>query len=257
MKRMKKKLVTLLVPVMLTSFISFKTEAQTVSAVNTSTSSSVLYSVTATQNGWKTISGKKYYYVNGKKTTGWKKISGYWYYFNKDGSMKKGWLKWSGNWYFLSGIDGKMKTGKVKIGGIMCNFKSSGELIQKLNKELSIYCNTDLGIFVRHTTNLKDEHATSAKGYCNANMVVEDGWFNNKICYISICNNSKHAIAGTSLGMTPAQVKSALGSKLSYISYNKPFRKDYKLKNGTELWIYYDNNRATDIAIVSGIYANN
>ncbi len=38
--------------------------------------------------GWKTKSGNKYYYKNGKKVTGWKKISGKYYYFNSKGKLQ-------------------------------------------------------------------------------------------------------------------------------------------------------------------------
>ena len=38
--------------------------------------------------GWKTVKGKKYYYVDGKKVQGWKTIGKYKYYFNKKGVMQ-------------------------------------------------------------------------------------------------------------------------------------------------------------------------
>ena len=66
-------------------------------------------------NGWKTVGGKKYYYVNDRKTVGFKIIDGKKYYFNKKGVMKTGWLKDGKNWYYLK-KNGVMKTGWLKDG---------------------------------------------------------------------------------------------------------------------------------------------
>ncbi len=77
-------------------------------------------------SGWKTISGKKYYYVSGKKTTGWKTISGKKYYFDKDGVMQKGWLTLSGAKYYLK--SGVMQTGWVAISGKNYYFNSNGKM---------------------------------------------------------------------------------------------------------------------------------
>lgn len=40
------------------------------------------------KNGWVTKSGKKYYYVKGKKVKGWKKVSGKYYYFGSKGVLQ-------------------------------------------------------------------------------------------------------------------------------------------------------------------------
>lgn len=107
--------------------------------------------VTASKAGWRTVSGKKYYYnAAGKKVTGWQTIGGKKYYFRKkDGRMLTGWQKinkkkyyftvhggymltgWQkigGKKYFLSRSDGHMLTGKQKIDGRWYKFSSKGVL---------------------------------------------------------------------------------------------------------------------------------
>lgn len=85
-----------------------KQSSSSSSSSNTSTSSSSTSSSSSKQSStattakkktkttktttkvWKTINGKKYYLVNGKKTTGYKKIGNYWYVFNKNGVVLTG-----------------------------------------------------------------------------------------------------------------------------------------------------------------------
>ena len=106
---------------------------------------------TATKAGWRTFSGKKYYYnAAGKKVTGWQTIGGRKYFFRKkdgrmmtgwqkinkkkyyfskkDGHMLTGWQKIGGKKYFLSRSDGHMLTGKQKIDGRWYTFSSKGVL---------------------------------------------------------------------------------------------------------------------------------
>ena len=72
----------------------------------------------ASKAGWKTVSGKKYYYnAAGKKVTGWQTIGGKKYYFRKkDGRMQTGWQKISKKKYYFSKKDGHMLTGWQTIG---------------------------------------------------------------------------------------------------------------------------------------------
>ena len=106
---------------------------------------------TASKAGWRTVSGKKYYYnAAGKKVTGWQTIGGKKYFFRKkdgrmltgwqkinkkkyyfsksDGHMLTGWQKIGGKKYFLSRSDGHMLTGKQKIDGRRYKFSSKGVL---------------------------------------------------------------------------------------------------------------------------------
>ena len=106
---------------------------------------------TASKAGWRTVSGKKYYYnAAGKKVTGWQTIGGRKYFFRKkdgrmmtgwqkinkkkyyfsksDGHMLTGWQKIGGKKYFLSRSDGHMLTGKQKIDGRRYKFSSKGVL---------------------------------------------------------------------------------------------------------------------------------
>ncbi len=55
----------------------------------------------STYTGWKTVSGSKYYYVNGVAATGWKTISGSKYYFNASGVMQTGIQSISGKKYYF------------------------------------------------------------------------------------------------------------------------------------------------------------
>lgn len=106
---------------------------------------------TASKAGWRTVSGKKYYYnaaekkvtgwqtiggrkyffrkKDGRMMTGWQKINKKKYYFSKsDGHMLTGWQKIGGKKYFLSRSDGHMLTGKQKIDGRRYKFSSKGVL---------------------------------------------------------------------------------------------------------------------------------
>jgi uncharacterized protein YjdB len=85
--------------------------------------------------GWKTISGKRYYFgasaTDGKARTGWNRIKykgkNYWYYFTSKGVMKTGRQKINGSWYYFGSAksDGKLKTGRYKVKGKWYTFKNS------------------------------------------------------------------------------------------------------------------------------------
>lgn len=68
------------------------------------------------QMGWKKVSGKWYYYINGTKKTGWLQDKGKWYYLDSNGVMETGWVKVKGKWYFLD-ASGAMKTGWIQDKG--------------------------------------------------------------------------------------------------------------------------------------------
>jgi hypothetical protein len=95
-------------------------------AQNTETAGTDTQILATKVTGWKSISGKWYYYgTDGVKCTGWKYISGKWYYFGADGVMQTGWKKIGGKWYYLAG-SGAMQTDWKKIGGKWYYFNSSG-----------------------------------------------------------------------------------------------------------------------------------
>ncbi|MDO4344189.1 MAG: transglutaminase domain-containing protein [Eubacteriales bacterium] len=90
--------------------------------------------------GWKTVSGKKYYYVNGKKLTStFKTIGGKRYYFASKGVMYTGWLTKNGKKYYFtkSGKNkGVMYTGLQTISKKKYYFDKNGVMktgFQKVN----------------------------------------------------------------------------------------------------------------------------
>lgn len=84
-------------------------------------------SVISSVNGWEYINGFWYLHINGKVQNGWKSVSGKWYYFDSTGEMLTGWQFISGRWYYFK-LSGEMQTGWQKIKGKDYYFKSSGEM---------------------------------------------------------------------------------------------------------------------------------
>jgi len=52
--------------------------------------------------GWQTVNGQRYYYINGIAQTGWQKLDGQDYYFLSDGRMARGTVKIDGVNHFFS-----------------------------------------------------------------------------------------------------------------------------------------------------------
>ncbi|MBU5480468.1 N-acetylmuramoyl-L-alanine amidase family protein [Blautia sp. MSJ-19] len=73
----------------------------------------------AATTGFRTVSGKTYYYKNGKKVKGWLTLGGKKYFLNtKTGVLLKGWQKSSkGPKRYFDSRTGVMYTGMKKIGG--------------------------------------------------------------------------------------------------------------------------------------------
>ena len=73
----------------------------------------------ATANGFRTVKGQTYYYQNGKMVKGWKTISGKRYFFNLNtGAMRKGWKQREGGGKsYLNTTTGAMLTGFQKVKG--------------------------------------------------------------------------------------------------------------------------------------------
>lgn len=87
-------------------------------------------------NGWVTINGKYYYYINNVKQTGWLKLSGKWYYLGKTGEMQTGWAYVNNQWYYLNKTTGVMMTGWLYDSGNWYYLNSSGSMVtgwQKIN----------------------------------------------------------------------------------------------------------------------------
>ena len=69
------------------------------------------------KTGLNKVSGKTYYYKNGKKQSGWQSIGKKKYYFDKKTKvMATGKVKIGKKYYFFDKKTGVMKTGKIKIG---------------------------------------------------------------------------------------------------------------------------------------------
>lgn len=84
-------------------------------------------------NGWKTESGKRYYYRQQKKLTGWQVLNGHKYYFAADGRMLKGVQKVGKSSYLLSKT-GKLQTGLKKYGRYWYFGNKQGKLQTGLKK---------------------------------------------------------------------------------------------------------------------------
>ena len=76
---------------------------------------------------WRTINGKRYYYVNyQKQKNAWAKDGDDWYYMDKDGLASTGWITVAGASYYLDTTTGKMKTGWQAENGKWYYLGSSG-----------------------------------------------------------------------------------------------------------------------------------
>lgn len=84
----------------------------------------------AATTGWKTVSGKTYYYLNGTKKTGWLTLNGQKYYLNSSGVLQKGWFTVSSGTgagkHYSSTSTGAVYVNKfVKVDGHYYFFKDS------------------------------------------------------------------------------------------------------------------------------------
>ena len=81
-------------------------------------------------DGWVTISGKQYFYVNGTAKTKWHSENGKWYYLDPDdgGAMVTGLRKVGGAYYYMD-KEGVMKTGWINDNGTWYYAQSSGALL--------------------------------------------------------------------------------------------------------------------------------
>ena len=110
-------------------------------------------------NGWKTVGGKSYFYVNNVKTVGWKAINKKQYYFDKNGVMQTG-LKTINKKTYYFNAKGVMQTG-----------------LQTVNKK-KYYFNAK-GVMQTGLQTIKKK-----KYFFNANGVMHTGW--------KIINKKKH-----------------------------------------------------------------
>ncbi|WP_333745325.1 C39 family peptidase [Lactobacillus delbrueckii] len=84
-------------------------------------------------DGWKTESGKRYYYRKQKKLTGWQVLNGHKYYFAANSHMLKGVQKVGKSSYLLS-KSGKLQTGLKKYGRCWYFGNKQGKLQTGLKK---------------------------------------------------------------------------------------------------------------------------
>lgn len=80
-------------------------------------------------NGWETISGKKYYYINGDLQKGFEEIGKYTYYFDSKGVMLTG-LQNIGKYKYYFDTKGIMKTGLQTIGKYKYLFDKNGRALK-------------------------------------------------------------------------------------------------------------------------------
>lgn len=72
--------------------------------------------VSADFTGWKSFSGKKYYYKNGQKLTGLHKIGKYYYGFDSGGTMLTGWNRIHNRFRYFGKQTGRMRISQTVNG---------------------------------------------------------------------------------------------------------------------------------------------
>ena len=91
--------------------------------------------VISMKTGLRKISGKTYFYKNGKKQTGWQKVGKKKYFFSsKTKTMKIGWARIDKHYYYFGKTAktlGQMVTGKLKIGKKVYRFKKNGVCLDR------------------------------------------------------------------------------------------------------------------------------
>ena len=115
--------------------------------------------------GWKTVSGKKYYYnAKGQKVTGFQKIDNKWYYFTSAGVMTTGWQKVAGKWYYMNS-SGVRQVGwqKISYKGKLCwfYFNANGVMMTGWQKVSGKWYYMDgNGVMLTNWQKLKDSKGT-------------------------------------------------------------------------------------------------
>ena len=69
------------------------------------------------EDGWRQIEGKWYFFQEGTPVTGWWEDQGKTYYFNSDGVMQTGWVCDEENKWFYMNPNGQMRTGWLELNG--------------------------------------------------------------------------------------------------------------------------------------------
>lgn len=80
------------------------------------------------KDGWQTVDGKRYYYVDGKAVSGMYQIDGIGYFFDDTGVQRTGWVQSNGIFYYYDISDGSIKTGETTIDGVTYLFNMKGQL---------------------------------------------------------------------------------------------------------------------------------
>ena len=91
--------------------------------VRADSGSEITTQVQSGYTGWKTIKGKKKYYLNGRKLKGFRRIGESYYYLDSKGNMKTGWQFVKNHYRYFDKKTGKMKT-NTRVQGRKIN--SSG-----------------------------------------------------------------------------------------------------------------------------------